>query len=113
MTPLRGLVADPRQILRIQGLAARRQPRMFVVQPDAVLPAGRYALVLNGYGYDFTVAGPITAPEQCLEQTQVVNGVVVDGMSGLNVRLSRVAASNSDRRRPAASPMPASSRSGG
>jgi hypothetical protein len=50
---------------------------MFLIQPDAALPAGRYALVLNGYGYDFTVAGPITAPEQCLEQTHATNGLLV------------------------------------
>ena len=55
---------------------------MFVVQPDVVLPAGRYALVLNGYGYDFTVAGPITALEQCLEQTQVANGLLVTECPG-------------------------------
>ena len=50
---------------------------MIVIQPDRALPAGRYALVLDGHAYDFAVAGPITAPEQCLEQTQVVNGVVI------------------------------------
>jgi hypothetical protein len=42
-----------------------------------VFQPGRYALVLNGFGYDFTVAGQITAPEQCLEQVEVVNGAVV------------------------------------
>ena len=52
---------------------------MIVIQPDPnfVFLAGRYALVLNGYGYDFTVAGPVTAPEQCLEQVQVTDGIVV------------------------------------
>jgi hypothetical protein len=50
---------------------------MIVIQADRVLPAGRYALVLDGRAYDFAVAGPITSPEQCLEQTQVVNGVVI------------------------------------
>jgi hypothetical protein len=55
---------------------------MFVVRPDADLPAGRYALVLSGYGYDFNVAGPITALEQCLEQTQVTNGILVTECPG-------------------------------
>jgi hypothetical protein len=55
---------------------------MFVVQSDTVLPPGRYALVLDGHGYDFTVAGPITAPEQCLEQTRVVNGLLVTECPG-------------------------------
>jgi hypothetical protein len=55
---------------------------MFVMRPEADLPAGRYALVLNGYGYDFTVAGPITALEQCLEQTQVTNGILITECPG-------------------------------
>jgi len=55
---------------------------MIVIQPDRVLPAGRYALVLDGRAYDFAVAGSIIAPEQCLEQTQVVNGVVIAECSG-------------------------------
>ena len=52
---------------------------MIVIEPAAglVLPPGRYALLINGSGYDFTVAGPVTAPEQCLEQFQVQNGVVL------------------------------------
>lgn len=49
---------------------------MVVIQPDPgfIFPPGRYALVLNGFGYDFTVAGQIVAPEQCLEQVELVNG---------------------------------------
>src|SRR5262249_8867576 len=52
---------------------------MVVIQPNPgfVFQPGRYALVLNGLGYDFTVAGKITASEQCLEQVEVVNGAVV------------------------------------
>ncbi len=33
--------------------------------------------MINGEGYDFTVAGPITAQEQCLEQFQMQNGVIL------------------------------------
>jgi hypothetical protein len=50
---------------------------MFVFRPeipDFVFPAGRYALVLNGQGYDFTVAGTITEAAQCLERTEAANG---------------------------------------
>ena len=49
---------------------------LIVIRPDAdfVLPAGRYALILNGLGYDFAVAGPITSPLQCLERIETVNG---------------------------------------
>jgi hypothetical protein len=55
------------------------QREMILIQSDAqvVLPPGRYALVLNGLGYDFTVAGKVTSTEQCLEQVEVLNGTVV------------------------------------
>ena len=42
---------------------------------DFALPAGRYALVLKNEGYDFTVAGKVTDPGQCLEQTEAANGI--------------------------------------
>jgi hypothetical protein len=44
--------------------------------PDFALPSGRYALVFGGLAYDFTVDGPITAPAQCLESFEAVNGPV-------------------------------------
>jgi hypothetical protein len=55
------------------------QREMIVIQPDPgfVLPAGRYALVLNGYGYDFTVPGAVTSAEHCLEQAVMLNGTVL------------------------------------
>jgi len=52
-------------------------PEMLLVQsenPDFVLPAGRYALVLREQGYDFVVAGAVTDLAQCLERTDAVNG---------------------------------------
>ena len=52
-------------------------PEMLLVQsenPDFVLPAGRYALVLREQGYDFVVAGAVADPAQCLERTDAVNG---------------------------------------
>jgi hypothetical protein len=82
VTPLEASwrIRDKSYELKVSPVDGSRE--MFVVQPDAVLPAGRYALVLNGYGYDFTVAGPITALEQCLEQTQVTNGILVTECPG-------------------------------
>jgi hypothetical protein len=50
---------------------------MLVVRPEReefVLPAGRYALVVKGQAYDFTVAGPITEAAQCLERVDAANG---------------------------------------
>lgn len=52
-------------------------PEMLLLQPenpDFVLPAGRYALVLKEQGYDFVVAGAVTDLSQCLERTDAVNG---------------------------------------
>ncbi len=50
---------------------------MLAIRPekeDFVLPAGRYALVVKGQAYDFTVAGPITDAAQCLERVGAANG---------------------------------------
>ena len=44
--------------------------------PDFTFPAGRYALVIGGLAYDFTVEGRITDPAQCLESFEAVNGPV-------------------------------------
>lgn len=51
---------------------------LIAIKPDTdfVFPAGRYALVLNGQGYDFSVAGPITSSLQCLERIETVNGAM-------------------------------------
>jgi len=53
-------------------------PEMIVIRPDAdlVFPAGRYALVLKGVAYDFTVDGPLTDPAHCLERTDALNAPV-------------------------------------
>jgi hypothetical protein len=40
------------------------------------LPPGRYALVLKGQGYDFSVAGQMTDSAQCLERTDTLGGAV-------------------------------------
>jgi hypothetical protein len=52
-------------------------PEMLLVQPEKAdfgLPSGRYVLVLKSQGYDFTVAGDVTDPAQCLERTEAANG---------------------------------------
>ncbi len=50
---------------------------MLIVQPadkDFTLPAGRYVLALRNQGYEFTVAGKVTDPSQCIERTDAANG---------------------------------------
>ena len=52
-------------------------PEMLIAQPEDanfVLPAGRYVLALKNQGYDFTVAGKVTDPSQCIERTDAANG---------------------------------------
>jgi hypothetical protein len=53
------------------------EPDMYEVQsenPETALAPGRYALVLKGQAYDFSVAGTITDPKQCLERLAATNG---------------------------------------
>ena len=54
------------------------QPEMVIAQNDdnQSLAAGRYALVLNGVGYDFTIAGPIQSSVHCLEGFEASNGTI-------------------------------------
>lgn len=54
------------------------QPEMVIARPvnDAPLAAGRYALVLNRVGYDFTINGKEDSPEFCLEGFEASNGLI-------------------------------------
>jgi hypothetical protein len=54
------------------------QPEMVMAHTDnnQSLAAGRYALVLNGIGFDFTVEGSIQASAHCLEEFEALNGTV-------------------------------------
>jgi hypothetical protein len=52
-------------------------PDMYEIQsdnPETPLAPGRYALVLKGNAYDFSVAGSVTDPRQCLERFVAANG---------------------------------------
>jgi hypothetical protein len=53
------------------------QPDMYEVKgedPETALAPGRYALVLKGQAYDFSVDGAITNPKHCLERMAASNG---------------------------------------
>jgi hypothetical protein len=50
-------------------------PEMITIRPnppDFIFPAGRYALVFKGAGYDFTIDGPTTDAAHCLERTDAL-----------------------------------------
>jgi hypothetical protein len=51
-------------------------PEMLALEPESetALPPGRYGLVINGFAYDFSVAGEVTDPAQCLERVAAANG---------------------------------------
>jgi hypothetical protein len=53
------------------------QQRMLLLQPEQdgfTLAPGRYVVVIKGMGYDFTVAGTVTDPNQCVERINAANG---------------------------------------
>jgi hypothetical protein len=57
----------------------KSNPEMIVIKPekdDFALPAGRYALILKGQAYDFSIDGQITEPAQCVERADTLNGPV-------------------------------------
>ena len=56
---------------------SRDNPDMYEIHgadEDSVLSPGRYALILKGQAYDFSVAGKVTDTKQCLEQLAAANG---------------------------------------
>jgi hypothetical protein len=55
----------------------KENPEMYEVQgkdPDVALTPGRYALIIKGQAYDFTVAGTVTDDRQCLARLAAANG---------------------------------------
>jgi hypothetical protein len=52
---------------------------MIIAREDdnLVLAPGRYALVVGGLGYDFTIAGSATSTAHCLEQFESGNGPLI------------------------------------
>ena len=64
------------QELRISPIPGQREMVIAHLEDNTSLAAGRYELALNHIGYDFTVAGPIKAPAQCLEQFESTAGPI-------------------------------------
>jgi hypothetical protein len=56
---------------------ATESPEMILIKPETAAPAlaaGRYAVIIKGQAFDFTVDGPITQTAHCLERIQAANG---------------------------------------
>jgi hypothetical protein len=86
-------------------------PEMIAIRPepaDFVFPAGRYALVLKGVAYDFTVDGGVTDTAHCLERTDALNTPIYtecrnSSGSTSGAHLRRVKAIERNHARPSAS----------
>jgi hypothetical protein len=56
---------------------SKDSPDLYEIQsesPETPLSPGRYALILKGQSYDFSIAGLVTDPRQCLERLTPENG---------------------------------------
>ena len=62
--------------LRVSPVPGQREMVIARLEDNDSLAAGRYELALNRIGYDFTVAGPITVPAQCIEQFELTMGPI-------------------------------------
>jgi hypothetical protein len=60
--------------LKISPIPGQREMVIARLDGDVSLAAGRYALVLNRSGYDFTVTGGVQSPEGCLEKFETASG---------------------------------------
>ena len=62
--------------LKISPVPGQREMVIARTDGDVSLPVGRYALVLNRIGYDFTIKGAEQSPEFCLEKFETSSGSV-------------------------------------
>jgi hypothetical protein len=67
-------IRDISRELKISPIAGQREMVIARLDDDVSLASGRYALVLNRNGYDFTINGPVQSPVFCLEEFETVNG---------------------------------------
>jgi hypothetical protein len=79
----------------------KEDQEMYEVGPrdaDAALSPGRYALVLKGIAYDFTVEGGVTDKRHCLERLLAANGVFYSECPNLGDAAPATAAASMPRR---------------
>jgi hypothetical protein len=62
--------------LKISPIAGQSEMIIAHLDENVSLAAGRYALVLNRTGYDFTITGAVQSPAFCLEEFETANGSV-------------------------------------
>ena len=64
--------------LKVSPIPGQQEMVMARVDDEVSLKSGRYALVLNGVGYDFTIAGAVQSPEFCLEKFETTDGSILN-----------------------------------
>jgi hypothetical protein len=64
--------------LRLSPIEGQREMLMARLDDGVSLTPGRYALVLNQVGYDFTVAGATQSADFCLEEFETTNGTMLN-----------------------------------
>ena len=69
-------IRDISRELKISPIPGQREMVIARLDDEASLPAGRFALVVNRLGYDFTIDGPEQTPESCLEGFEAATGIV-------------------------------------
>ena len=69
-------IRDVSHELKISPIAGQREMVMARLDEEVSLPAGRFALVMNRLGYDFTIGGLEQTPETCLEGFEAATGIV-------------------------------------
>ena len=62
--------------LKISPIAGQSEMVIEKLDDDLSLAAGRYVLVLNRSGYDFSINGVVQSPAFCLEEFESANGAV-------------------------------------
>ena len=69
-------IRDISRELKISPISGQREMVIARLDDEVSLPAGRFALVVNRIGYDFTIDGREQAPESCLEGFEAATGTV-------------------------------------
>ena len=64
------------QELKVAPIENQREMIIARLDDGVVLSPGRYLLVLNRIGYDFSIDGPTPSPAHCIEQFQAANGTI-------------------------------------
>ena len=71
-------MANSQCVARTKSGTIENQREMIIAKLDegVVLSPGRYLLVLNCIGYDFSIDGPTPSPAHCIEQFEAANGTI-------------------------------------